>query len=48
MNHERKHLITEEELRLVALEMDAGKAPRPNGVAIQIFIQFWSIVGLSN
>jgi hypothetical protein len=28
--------------------MDAGKAPRPNGVAIQIFIQFWSIVGLSN
>lgn len=30
---------------MVALEMDAGKTPRPNGVAIQFFIQFCSIVG---
>jgi len=45
MNHELEHPITKEELRLAILEMDVEKAPRPNGVAIQIFIQFWSIVG---
>jgi hypothetical protein len=45
MNHELGHPIIEEELRLAALEMDVGKALRPNGVAILFFIQFWSIVG---
>jgi len=45
LNHELKHPITKEKLRLAILEMDVGKAPRPNGVAIQFFIQFWSIVG---
>jgi hypothetical protein len=47
MNHELEHPITEEELRLAILEMDVGKAPRPNGVAIKIFIKFWSIVGVN-
>jgi hypothetical protein len=44
MNHELEHPITEEELRLAILEMYVGKALGPNGVAIQFFTQFWSIV----
>jgi hypothetical protein len=37
--------ITQEKFRLVTLEMGARKVLGPEGLAIEFFIQFWSIVG---
>jgi hypothetical protein len=37
--------IIEGELQVLVRAMDKGKAPSPNGIAVEFFVKFWHIIG---